>query len=215
MWDIEAPTGETEFAIESADEYWAQGLELVAEYLDLPRQAMDLHERSVADALRWVSRARTDSDILDVLFDLWSAIERLLAVEDVSQYLDKKQRKRLKRCLEASREPDQEDVGLSWLSEPQWLRLNEVLDFIEQPSLRTRYHAFVRKYQLPVAQADEHFLWRGMRRKRNDLIHGRHAEIEPLEVDRMLGIVQKMVLAKASHMAASQPQAWGNDAPSL
>ncbi len=204
LWYIDSPIGETEMEISADDSYWSEVLDLVAGFLDLPHAWMTPDQRSLADCIRWLSRAHDDKDPFDAFADLWTALELLLATQEISPSFQKAEKRRLKQCLRGARETnDDSQLSLQWLSNRQWERLMNVLDLINSSPLHAKFMAFCDSYEPPIAEPDVAFLWKQLRPKRNQITHGAFAEVHPNDIQRMRGIIQKMVLAKSSAIALS------------
>ncbi|MCJ7768415.1 HEPN domain-containing protein [Candidatus Bathyarchaeota archaeon] len=148
-------------------------------------------------ALHWLRRARESIDARDKLLDLWIALEFLVSEEAVPKLFSSTEVDALSEVLE------NEAMKLGVDGDLAARRFKE---FVNQPSLRDRFDAFVQQgaHPIPIENREREVVWGPLRQARNDLEHGRRDVIIASEdLDVMEQMVSKMIWMLANEIGAA------------
>jgi len=142
-------------------------------------------QNNIIFAMHWLRRARDFGQMDDKLLDYFTSIEMLLSAQETKKLF------KLKEIME-----DLRCAVKDLLDEEQLNRFNEHLNKINEPSFMLRFDSFLIEQGISI-NTEEKKNVEILRKKRNDLIHGK-SNVAILEEELQLfdNTIQKMISAK-------------------
>lgn len=142
-------------------------------------------------ALLSARRAATEPDQLARVLAIWEAIEFLVSrVDDVSPALNDEQRVAIKKALKRA---TRRSTGLQ-LTKTARDRLGRLLSELGTAPIMAKLRYVLEQEGIPFSELELSLL-HGLRKQRNDVVHGRAAgSPDPQDVDRALAVVARIIV---------------------
>lgn len=162
-------------------------------------------ETRLVSALRAMRQCREAENPVDGVSHLFRAIEYVAGSEIMDAVLIPAQLKEIQRLI---KEPIHEYLVNIGMEKGAADRIRSLivtqLARVNEHPLRNKWHAVVKRLEVPYSEDDGAFLWGHLRRARNHDIHGESAFLKRADVLRGYAIVERVVLAMLEHVPSDR-----------
>jgi len=161
------------------------------------------NERSLLSSVHAMRQARQSENPTDALGHFWRATEFLLTNYNVTPLFSKQDRADL--ISAAKTVVLQKYVNEHGGEQARRLqRLDSYLNRINDVPIRTKWSLFCINHGIEFSKEEEDLLW-NLKTRRNDLQHGRETIATWKEINAILGMLEKVIVAALNDLASSAP----------
>lgn len=154
------------------------------------KESLTQNDKRLLMALHWLRRAIQDTDNIDKLLDLWTAMEFLIYETKVPPLFSKDQTTLIKQVLSSNLE----------LTNDQEKALQDKIDMLNSPPLMIRIDALIKKTKIDLTNEEKDLL-SNARKKRNNIIHGkRDIVVFNKELDKLKSIIERLLIGKMNYL---------------
>lgn len=169
------------------NEYFKPTKKLFEPIISKTRDSLVQEEKNILLSLHWLARSIHEGNNIDRLLDLWTSLEFIVSRTKCKLFFNKKQKKLIfDKVKELS------------LQEKQLKILKDKIARLNDAPLMEKVRLFAERHRIDFRDGEWNLL-RKMRRKRNDIIHGKkETDVPNEEIEKLRGMIERILLASAN-----------------
>jgi hypothetical protein len=169
------------------NEYFKPTKRLFEPLISKSRDDLVQEEKNILRSLHWLAKSIQEENNIDQLLDLWTSLEFIVSRTKGKLFFDGNEKKKiLSKIKELT------------LQEKQLEILENKIAMLNDAPLMEKVRLFIERHKLDFRDGEWKLLQK-MRRKRNDIIHGkRESDVSNQEIEKLRGMIDRILLANVN-----------------
>lgn len=169
------------------NEYFKPTRKLFEPIISKSKDRLIQEETNILLSLHWLARSIHEGNNVDKLLDLWTSLEFIVSRTKGKLFFDEEQKKLIFDTMKKLN-----------LHERQLKILKDKISMLNDAPLMEKIRIFAEKQKIDFRDGEWDLL-RKMRRKRNDIIHGKKdTDVSNEEVEKLRGMIERILIATAN-----------------
>jgi hypothetical protein len=171
------------------NEYFRPTKRLFEPIMSKARDSLIQEEKNILLSLHWLARSIHEGNNVDKLLDLWTSLEFIVSRIKGKLHFSEPEKKLILRKIQ--------ELGLH---ENQLEIVEDKIAMLNDAPLMEKIRLFAENHRVDFTEGEWKLL-RAMRRKRNDIIHGKkETDVPKEEIEKLRGIIERILLINADEI---------------